>query len=133
MKTFYAHILEADRALFEGQCESMILPTVEGQYGVLANHRNVITAIVPGKLTFREPGGENVVVSVSPGIMKVEDNDVLVLVDSAEFLDEIDINRANEEAEIAREHLLQKQSIQEYKLAQGELARALNRLKIKKG
>ena len=36
MRTFTVHILAADHVFYEGACESLILPTVEGQYGILA-------------------------------------------------------------------------------------------------
>ena len=70
--------------------------------------------------------------AVSPGMVKVEANEVLVLVDSAERPEEIDEARARREADEAREALLQQKSRQEYQLAQGTLARALNRLRVKR-
>ena len=63
--------------------------------------------------------------------MKIENNEVLVLVDAAERPEEIDENRAKAEAAAAREAILQKKSIQEYHSAQTRLARAINRLKVK--
>ena len=64
-------------------------------------------------------------------MVKVERNDVLVLVDSAERPEEIDAARARREADQAREALLQQKSRQEYQIAQASLARALNRLRVK--
>ena len=61
-------------------------------------------------------------------MVKVEKNEVLVLVDSIERPEEIDAVRAQREADQAREIILQKKSRQEYQIAQGNLARALNRL-----
>ena len=69
--------------------------------------------------------------AVSPGMVKVENNEVLVLVDSIERPEEIDEARARREADLAREVILQKKSRQEYQIAQGNLARALNRLRVK--
>ncbi len=131
MKEFQVHILAADNVLFQGPCESLIVPTVEGQYGILADHSNTISAVIPGMLTYREPGGEKQIVAVSAGLVKIEDNDVLVLVDSAERPEDIDVNRAKREADEAREAMLQKHSIREYRTAQGNLARAINRLRVK--
>ena len=78
MNTFTVHLLSANRTFYEGECESLIIPAVDGQYGVLAGHSNTITALVPGKLVFRVPGEEAQEVAVSSGIMKVEDGDVLI-------------------------------------------------------
>ena len=77
MKPFPVHILAADHAFFEGECTSLILPTVDGQYGVLAGHSNAIGAVVPGTLTCRTAAGETLYAAVSAGLVKVEDGEVL--------------------------------------------------------
>ena len=132
MNTFKVHILSAHRTFYEGECESIIIPAVDGQYGVLAGHCNTVGAIVPGKLIFRAPGQEAQEVAVSAGIMKVEDNDVLILADSVLRPEEIDEVRAEREAAAAKEAMLQKLGRQEYLSAQAQLARAVSKLKIRR-
>ena len=110
----------------------LVFPTVEGQYGVLAHHRNMIAAVVPGILYYTLPDHQKKMAAVSNGMIKVEDNEVLVLVDSAEHPEDIDAIRAKREADMAKEAMLQKKSIREYHLAQANLARAINRLKVKR-
>lgn len=133
MKQFDIQILAADHVFYEGACESLNVPTTHGLFGILASHSNLIAAIVPGRLSYRVPGGENLYAAVSEGLLKIENNKVLVLVDSAERPEEIDANRALREAEEAKEEMLQKNSIIENRLASANLARALNRLKVKNG
>ena len=131
MEVFQVHILAADRNFYEGPCESLTISTSDGEQGILAHHSNMIAAVLPGILRYRVPGEPEQVAAVSPGMVKVESNDVLVLVDSAERPEEIDAARARREADEAREALLQQRSRQEYQLAQASLARALNRLRVK--
>ncbi len=131
MDTFQVHILAADRTLYEGPCVSLTIPASDGERGILAHHASMMAAIVPGMLRYQPPDQEVQLAAVSPGMVKVEHNEVLVLVDSAERPEEIDEARARREADEAREALLQKKSRQEYQLAQGSLARALNRLRVK--
>lgn len=131
MKTFKIYILAADTPFYEGECESVIIPSIDGQYGVLAHHSNMIKAIVPGSLIYKLPNKEKETLFVSSGLIKVENNEVLILVDSLERPEDIDKNRAKRAADAAKEKLLQNTSIQEYKSAQAKLARALNRLKVK--
>lgn len=133
MRIFRVHIYAADRVFFDGECESVIVPTESGQYGILAGHSNVISAVVPGKMTYRVPGGENKIAAVSSGVVKVENNDVLILVDSAEHPEDIDAKRAQNAADAAKEAMLQKQSIREYHMAQLTLSRAIARLRVKRG
>ena len=131
METFQVHILAADKTFYEGPCVSLTVPTSDGEFSILAHHSNMIAAIQPGTLLYQAPGEESCRAAVSPGMVKVEQNDVLVLVDSVERPEEIDAARARREADEAREAMLQRKSRQEYQLAQATLARALNRLKVK--
>ena len=131
METLQVHILAADRPFSEGPCVSLTIPASDGERGILAHHENMIAAIQPGTLRWQVPGQEVQLAAVSPGMVKVEHNDVLVLVDSAERPEEIDEARARRSADEAREALLQKKSRQEHQLAQSTLARALNRLRVR--
>ncbi len=132
MKLFSLTILAAERAFYEGECVSLVVPTIDGQYGIQANHSNMIGAVLPGRLSFRTPEGEDIVAAVSEGLVKVEGNRVLILVDTAEHPDEIDANRARHSMEEAKEAILQKRSVQDYHAAQAKMARAISRLKVKK-
>ena len=130
MDTFQVHILAADKTMYEGPCVSLTIPASDGERGILAHHSSMMAAVVPGILRWQPPG-QPVQLAVSPGMVKGENNEVLVLVDSAERPEEIDEARARWEADQAREAILQKKSRQEYQLAQASLARALNRLRVK--
>ena len=130
MEPFQVHILAADRTFYEGPCVSLTISTSDGELGIWANHSSMIAAVQPGTLRYQIPGQEPQIAAVSPGMVKVENNEVLVLVDSVERPEEIDAARAKREADQAREAILQKKSRQEYQIAQGNLARALNRLRV---
>jgi len=130
MDSFMVHILAADKTFYEGPCVSLTIPTSDGQLGIWAHHSPLIAAVQPGTLRYQAPGQEPQIAAISPGMVKVEKNEVLVLVDSLERPEEIDAARAKREADEAREILLQKKSRQEYQIAQGNLARALNRLRV---
>ena len=132
MASFQVHILASDHTFYQGPCQSLIVPTPHGQYGIMAHHSNMISAIVSGTLRYRLEGQDFQQAAVSSGLIKVENNDVLILVDTAERPEEIDENRAIRSAEAAREALLHKRSISEYRSAQATLMRALSRLKVKR-
>ena len=106
MNTFRFLILAADRPFFEGECRSAVVPTLWGQQGIMAGHSNYISAIVPGWVKFEyEDGGREKTLqcAVSEGLLKIENGDVLVLVESAEYPEQIDENRARRAAEEAKE------------------------------
>ncbi len=131
MAVFQLHLFEADRNCYEGECESLTVPVTDGLRQILAHHSNTIAAVVPGTLRYRAPGQPERLAAVSAGLVTVEDNDGLVLVDSLEWPEEIDEARAKRRADEAREILLQRRSRQEYRAAQAALARAINRLRLK--
>lgn len=110
MDTFQVRILAADDSFFEGNCQFMVIPASDGALGILAHHSNMIAAVVPGELRFQPDDGALRTASVSAGLVKVENNEVLVLVDAAERPEDIDVNRAKRAADEAREALLQQKS-----------------------
>lgn len=131
MAVFSLQILEATSEFYDGECDSLIVPTTTGLYGILAGHSNAVLALEPGRMQYRVPGDKEFkAAAVSGGIVKVEDGKVLVLADSCERPEEIDMNRARREADEAREKMLQKRSAREYHEAQAQLARAMNRIKV---
>ena len=131
MNTFHLCILEADNPVYDGECESLIVPITDGQYGIQAYHRNMIAAITFGSLQYRRPGEDSFEeLAIYQGIVKVEENDVLVLAQTAERPEEIDANRARAAAAQAKEAMLQKRSIQEYRITKQRMARELNRLRV---
>lgn len=131
MNCFTLNILAAEKEFYNGDCVSLIVPTTQGAYGIQAHHSNMIAAIAPGILKVTVPDGSQTIAAVSAGLVKVENNHVLLLVDTIERPEEIDENRAKRAAEEAKEALLQKKSIQDYHAAQTRLARAINRLRVK--
>ena len=121
---FHLDILAASVPFYRGECVSLVVPTTDGEFGILANHSNA------GELRFETAEGEHRRAAVAPGLFKIEDGRVLLLVDAAERPEDIDVNRALRAREEAEEQLRQKRSMAEYQLAQGNLARALNRLRV---
>ena len=87
MKLFTLSVLAVDCPLYVGECAYLNVPMTEGSYGILAHHSNTIAAVVPGILEFTDPDGIKHKAKVSEGMMKIEDNDVLILVDSAEYIE----------------------------------------------
>ncbi len=127
---FPLKVLAADAPFYEGPCTSLVVPMADGLYGIMAKHTNTIGAVYPGEMTIRPPEGGAVVAFVASGIFKIEDGEVLVLVENAERPEDIDLHRAQRSEAAAREEMLQKRSIREFNEAQTWLARAVSRKKV---
>ena len=131
MTLFPLAIYESDGIFFEGDAQSLTIPAEDGEYGVQALHENVVIAVVPGILRYTTEEGEVCYASVSNGMLRVEDGDVLVLVETAEHPEEIDAERAKRKEQEAREAMLAKRSLREFQMAEAQLKREMARLKLK--
>jgi F-type H+-transporting ATPase subunit epsilon len=72
-----------------------------GQFGVLPDHIAFLTALEPGALSFRKPGGGEEKLAVKTGYAEVRDNVMTVLADDALPLSQIDGSRARADLERA--------------------------------
>ncbi len=127
---FQLEVLAASVPFFRGKCVSAVIPTVDGAYGVLAGHCSTVGAVCAGELRFETEEGEIHRAAVAPGLFKIDGDRVLLLLDAAERPEDIDVNRALRARREAEEQLRQKRSMAEYRIAQGDLSRALNRLRV---
>ena len=132
MKTFRLRILAAERTFYDGPCQSLTVPTIDGRYGLMAQHENVVIAIIPGELTLHTESGEEQIAAVSEGMLKMEDNEALVLVDTIERPEEIDLHRAEQIAAEAEATLREKHREQERALVMARMARAMSRMHVKR-
>ena len=129
-KTFYLEIITPEKQFYVGPASSLVMPALDGEYGVQPGHEPIVTAIEPGLVRFQADGAWNEVV-VSDGFAEVMPDYVILLVSSADRPEEIDRARAERAKERAEERLRQKQSVREYHLSKAALARAMARLRVR--
>ena len=130
-KTFQLEIITPERQFFTGPVESLVLPALDGEYGVLPGHEPVVTVIEPGELRYKAEGQWEPA-AVGSGFAEIKPDYVILLVSSAEHPEEIDRKRAEAAKARAEECLRQKQSIHEYYHSKAALARAMARLKTRR-
>jgi F-type H+-transporting ATPase subunit epsilon len=123
-------IVTAEQSVYSEEVDMIIAPGVQGQLGILPHHAPLMTMIEPGELIVKR-GGEELYMAVSGGFLEVRPDRVIVLADSAERAEEIDIARA-EEAKKRAEKRLEEKYVPEVDAARAEAAlrRSLIRLKI---
>ena len=132
MDSFKLQFMASDHMVYEGDAKSVSLPTTEGSRGVLAHHSNVIMAVVPGEVVYQPEGGDRETVIVSDGLLKVENGEVMLLVDTAERPEDIDEARARRAEEQAREDLKRANNNRDMAIASAEISRAMSRIKASK-
>lgn len=128
MTPFKLQILTPDKLFFDGETDNLIVRTTVGDKGILARHEEYVAALPIGKLKVRIDGNFRLA-AVSEGVVKVSRDKTVILVQSCEWADEIDLDRANSAKQRAEERMkmLQKED-KEYLIAEYKLKRALNRI-----
>ena len=129
--TFYLEMVSPQDIFFSGNARQVILPGMDGAYGVLPNHEPMVTAIMAGIVRYQDEAGNWQEAVASDGCVEVMPERVIVLAATLERPEDIDRNRALAAKQRAEERLRQKQSQYEYYQTQAALARALARLKAK--
>jgi F-type H+-transporting ATPase subunit epsilon len=128
MTPFKLEIITPEGFLYEGQAESLIVRTTVGDKGILARHEPYSAALGVGKIRITSGGRQNIA-ALSSGIVKVSADKTVILAQSCEWSDRIDVKRAEEAKHKAEERLADpKLSANEHAVAEFKLRRALNRL-----
>ena len=130
--TFGLEIYASNKLFFSGRARSLTVPVEDAEKAFQAHHANLIAAIVPGEMRYEDADGNKMVVAVSSGFVEMINNRGKIFCLTVERPEEIDVRRAQEAKERAEEQLRQKQSIQEYRMSQLALARAMTRLRVTK-
>ena len=128
-KTFHLEIIASDRVFFEGETEHLVITAIDGLIGIMAGHEPLVTALPTGELKYMV-NGKWQYAAISEGFIEVMPDHAIILADTCELAEEIDVKRAEEARARAEERLRQKQSIKEYYQTQAALNRAMNRLKL---
>ena len=131
--TFELRIVTPTRTLFEGQVEMVRAPGAEGSFQVFPRHLPLVSTLEVGEIDFRVTDGGDRTAATSGGFVEILRSGVTVLAESAEFGEEIDLERAEEAARRARERLAAKDADIDSDRAKGALRRALNRLRTAGG
>jgi len=80
VKTFQVGIYSSDKIIYEGKATSLIVPSVSGFLGVLADHAPLVAKLSGGKITIRSREGNTSVIDSSVGgFLQVLQNQVTLL------------------------------------------------------
>lgn len=129
MKTIQVNIVTPDGPVCEIDANTVIAVTEAGEIGILPGHVAMVAPLKIGALRLIKDGvTENV--AVHGGFLEVRPDVVTVLAQSAEMASTIDLARAQAAAKRAEETLRAEKDDSNYKLAELELKRAINRINV---
>jgi F-type H+-transporting ATPase subunit epsilon len=121
-------IVAPDKEIATEQVTGVIAPGTEGYFGVQAGHVPLVAALRPGLLEYVSNDGRRHYVYVGGGFAEVRPDRVTILADEAQRAPEVDLERAQEDVELARQ-ALRGEGQMTTEEATLEVERALARLK----
>lgn len=122
-------IITPKRKVYDDQVELLSVMTTAGQLGILANHTPLLTILKTGPMHFIL-NHKSTYFAVSGGVLSVQKNQTILLVDAIERADEIDLTRAKDALKRAEDRLKEKTEKIDEARAKAALARALNRIQV---
>ena len=90
----HLEIVTSERTVFSGEADMVTVPGAGGVMGVLPHHAPVLSTLKPGELKVKV-GNDVLEFAIGGGFVDISNNQVIILADSAERADEIDMARAD--------------------------------------
>lgn len=128
-KLFDFKLITPEETIFEGKAHEVLLPTLNGEIGVLADHEPLVTILVPGEIRIKDEKEEIHLASMG-GFVEISNDLVKVLSDSAVRSDKIDAIAAEGAKNKAKQKLENAKDDIEVAEASIALEKALLHLKI---
>lgn len=129
-KAFKLEIVTPKKIVFSGDVVSFSAPGVVGGFQVLKSHAPLLSNIAIGEVKLVDTSGLELRYATSGGFVEVHENKVMMLAETAERSDEIDVSRAEAARDRARKRLAEKVADTDSDRARLALFRAMNRLKV---
>lgn len=124
-------IISQERKLYDDEVDIVIVQGTEGEMGILPQHAPLVTSLAFGELRVRQ-GEHEELFAIGGGVLRVGNDHVIVLADSAEQAEEIDMARAEAARERAERSMVEGPTADPVQAAALEAAirRANLRLKV---
>ena len=89
-------IVTPERVVLKEEVRQVTVPTKAGEITVLPDHIPLVSSLMPGVIYLKKRNGEDEIMSVSGGFLEVLKNKMVILADTAERAEEIDMDRVEE-------------------------------------
>lgn len=129
--TLRLEIVTPEGTAFSEDVDLVTMPGIEGQFGVLAHHVDLITRIVPGEMHVQRRGQDEFI-AIGAGLVEVTGARVSIATEMAVSAASIDEAKAEEARQRAAARLREKLSSEEVASVNASLARSLAQLRVKK-
>ncbi len=134
-KTINLEIITPSKRFYKGDVELVIVRTLEGEEGYMANHSWACKLLAVGEMWIQEPGAKDFkVAAITGGYVDVQDS-IIIYTDDALWAEEIDEARAESDKAEAEEMLTHVEDFdpRDVERAKISISKAIVRLNVKHG
>lgn len=127
-------IVTLERVVYEDEVDAVTVPTVDGEITILPRHTALVSLLKAGQLKVQKQDAE-LLLSVSSGFVEVRPgSELIILADTAERAEEIDLERAEAARARVEQMLKEKEQLDDMAFAhlQAQLEKELARVKVGK-
>lgn len=131
-KTLSLSLVTPEKQLLDAvQVESVVLPALEGELGVLPGHLPMIVQLGFGALRYKRDGKEEDF-AVMGGFAEILRDGVNVFAEGAALAGEINEEEENQKIKRVKDSLSRKDADIDFELAEIEIKQAITRMKVKR-
>ena len=125
-------VVTPEKQVVNDLAQIVMAPGSMGEFGVLSGHTPFMTSLNTGAIHYRDENGKDQFVFVSGGFAEALPDKVTVLAESAERMEDIDVDRAKEAVARAEKRLAEGRAKEKVDIARAKAAldRALVRIRI---
>ncbi len=130
MPAFNLEIITPAKLALSASVKSVTIPGTMGEFQVLINHAPLISIFEIGRIKVVKEDDSVLYYATGGGTAEVLNNKVLILADSIEPIEDIDLGRAKNALERAQTRLANQRASIDIARAEAALARAMNRIQL---
>jgi F-type H+-transporting ATPase subunit epsilon len=130
--TIRLEVVTPEKQVVNDLAQIVMAPGSMGEFGVLSGHTPFMTSLNTGAIHYRDENGKDRFVFVSGGFAEALPDKVTILAESAESMEDIDVDRAKAAVERAEKRLAEDRTREKIDIARakGALDRAVVRIRI---
>ena len=128
-KNLLLQIITPEKIVYSDEIDEIVVPAIDGEIAILPNHINLLTQIVPGELIVKK-GISTQLIAITGGFLEINNNEINILADYAIKAQDVEAARAMEAKKRAEKIMSEKSTEKDFKIAQGELIKAILELRI---
>jgi F-type H+-transporting ATPase subunit epsilon len=130
-KTLKLEIVTPETTVYSEDVDMVTLQGIEGQMGIMPDHVQLMTQLVPGEMIVRKNGRDDLL-AVGEGLVEITGDRVAIVTDMAVRAESIDEAKVEEARQRAAARLREKLSAEEVATINASLARSLVQLRVKR-